>query len=274
MLRRILVTTLPFIVLGFSIAFAQTTTADRLTLTPADPSHPVLVKANVMTGNIIVRGSNGRVVVVTTSRAARSENEKPLPDGMHRISMPGGLRAEQEGNTIRISTDITRGPSDLTLDVPYGSSLDLHSVSGNVSVEGVQGEVDVNAVSGNVVLRHLSGVGVVNTINGKITANFDRINSAKPMAFSSMNGDIDLTLPTDARASLSIQSFHGDVFTNLELKMEPSAPPTEVRSAGGHKIEMDRTLKATLNGGGAPIQIHSFNGSIYLRKAGSAKAAQ
>ncbi len=43
-----------------------------------------------------------------------------------------------------------------------------------------------------------------------------RLNAAKAMAFTSLNGVIDVTLPASTRANLKLRSDMGDVYTDFQ----------------------------------------------------------
>jgi len=64
------------------------------------------------------------------------------------------------------------------------------------------------------------------------------------MAFSSLNGDIDVTFPADVKANVSIRSDRGDVFSDFDVQLQASAPKQEVedgRGKGGkYRVRIDK----------------------------------
>lgn len=259
-------------------SYAQAVSAsspDRIAVKLDDPSRPALVKASLVAGGITVKAYDGQQVVVE-ARARDGEDEKPAPSGMHRLDTGRtGLSVEEENNEVRINTDSFMRPIDLTISVPVHTSLKLSSVNGgDIVVNGVDGEMDVNNVNGAVTLNHVSGNCVVHALNGRILATFDRV-SAKPMAFSSLNGDIDVTFPADLKANLNIRSDRGDIFSDFDVQLQSSAPQQvaeDSRGQGGkYRVKIDKTVHGTINGGGPEIQFTNFQGSIYIRKASGAR---
>jgi DUF4097 and DUF4098 domain-containing protein YvlB len=101
---------------------------------------------------------------------------------------------------------------------------------------------------------------------------FTRINQ-KPMAFSSLNGDIDVTFPADLKANVSLKSDRGEVFSDFDVQIQASAPKQTVEDGRGHggkyRVQIDRTVHGAINGGGPELQFTNFNGGIYIRKAGA-----
>jgi DUF4097 and DUF4098 domain-containing protein YvlB len=196
---------------------------------------------------------------------------------MKRVPMVStGLNVEEENNQVNINADSVQRPIDLTISVPVRTSLNLRTVNdGDITVTGVDGELDVNDVNGEVTLTNVSGNAIAHALNGKVLVTFNRING-KPMAFSSLNGDIDVTFPADLKANVSLASDQGDVFSDFDVQMQTRAPQQAVedgRGKGGrYRVHIDKAIRGTINGGGQEIQFKNFNGSIYIRKAGASKA--
>ncbi|MGH9733552.1 MAG: DUF4097 family beta strand repeat-containing protein [Candidatus Acidiferrales bacterium] len=259
---------------------AQTVSAsspDRIAVKLDDPSRPALVKASLVNGGITVKAYDGQQVIVEArSRGAERDGEKPAPAGMHRLDVSRtGLSVEEENNEVSVGSDSFMRPIDLTISVPVHTSLKLSSVNGgDIVVDGVDGEMDVSDVNGAVTLNHVSGNSVVHALNGRILATFNRVNQ-KPMAFSSLNGDIDVTFPADLKANLNIRSDRGDIFSDFDVQLQAAAPKQVVEGSEGHggkyRVKIDKTVHGAINGGGPEIQFTNFQGSIYIRKAGAAR---
>ncbi len=257
-------------------AHGQTQTpsgADRVSVNLSDPARPALLKASLVNGGITVKGYDGKEVVVE----ARNRESARSDSTMKRIPVSGtGLSVEEENNEVRISTDSFRRAVDLSISVPIHTSLKLSAVnSGDIVVTGVDGELDVNDVNGSVTLNNVSGSAVAHALNGRLLATFSRVNPQKPMAFSSLNGDIDVTFPADLKATLSLKSDRGEIFSDFDVQVQASAPQQIVEDGRGHGgkylVKIDKAVHATINGGGPELQFTNFNGGIYIRKAGAAR---
>lgn len=268
--------------LGVALAAPRTqaeaesqTGADRIAVNLDDPSRPCSVKASMVNGSITVKGYEGKEVVVE-ARVRERERER-AEGGPKRIAISTtGLTVEEENNEVRISTESYARTIDLTISVPVHASLKLRAVNdGDIVVTGVDGELDVDDVNGSVTLNNISGSAVAHALNGHLHATFTRVNPQKPMAFSSLNGDIDVTFPADLKANVSIRSDQGDVFSDFDVQLQASAPRQVVedgRGKGGkYRVKIDKTVHGTINGGGPEYQFTNFQGQIYIRRAGSAK---
>jgi len=261
---------------GVPHAAAQSAGADRITVALDDPSRPALVRASLINGGITVKGYEGKDVIVE-ARPRNAEPERSTPGGLKRLSIGRtGLTVEEENNSVRISTDSHMRTIDLIITVPAHTSLTLNAINdGDIVVSDVDGEMDVNNTNGSVTLKNISGSCVAHALNGKLQVTFAKVNPQKSMAFSSLNGDIDVTFPADLKATLMIRSDRGDVFSDFDVQLQASAPQQTVedgRGKGGkYRVRIDKNVRGTINGGGQEMQFTNMQGGIYIRKAGGAR---
>jgi len=242
----------------------------------SDPTRPVSLRAHLVSGSITVKGADVKEVVVEAkARGGEESHAGGRAEGMKRIPMTStGLNIEAENNNVRVSTDSYQRTIDLVITVPTRTSLSLHTVNdGNILVSGVDGELDINDVNGEVDLKNIGGSVVAHALNGHVLVTFNRIDPQKPMAFSSLNGDIDVTFPADLKANVSLRTDNGDVYSDFDVKVQPITPQQTVednRGKGGkYRVKIDKNVRGTINGGGQEIQFKNFNGNIYIRKAGA-----
>ena len=247
---------------------------DRLTVHLSDPTRPGAVDVKLVNGSITVKTYNGKEIEVEARLRdePRMHWEEPRP-GMHRLSVgTTGLTVDEENNNVSVTTDSVFHTVEVTLTVPTHTSLSLRTVNGGgITVSGVDGDVDATVVNGPITLTDISGSTVAHTINGHLTATFSRLNESKPIAFSSMNGDIDVTFPSDAKANLSLHSQRGGVFSDFDVKFLNSSgeSSTESSGTGPRHVRIGGGVYATINGGGGAVQLSNFNGNIYIHKAGA-----
>jgi hypothetical protein len=276
--NRFLRTISTLVVFWLTLVAPGAAQSDKVAVPLSDPSRPAVVKASLLNGSISVAGYDGKDVVVQAK--VRDEHEQPSRGGMKRVPMTAtGLTAEEENNEVDIGAQSTQRAIDLTIQVPRRSSLRLHTVNdGDILVTGVEGELDVDDVNGSVTLKNVSGNAVAHALNGKVLVTFDRINPQKAMAFSSLNGDVDVTFPADVKANVIMTSDRGDVFSDFDIQLDQRAPaqsPAQGQREGGRfKVVIDKTVRGKINGGGQEIQFKNFNGNIYIRRASTANASR
>ncbi len=258
-------------------AFAQAQSSggsDRVPVTLTDPSRPATLRVSLLNGGITVKGADVKDVVVEARARHDDDSDRKSRGGMRRLNViSSGLTVEEENNTVRVNADSNNKAVDLTITVPRQTSMRLRATNdGDITVSGVEGELDVNNLNGEVTLSNVSGNVVAHALNGKILVTMSRVNG-KPMAFSSLNGDIDVTFPADLKANVVLKSDNGDVYSDFDVALQTSAPQQTIedgRSKGGkYRVKIEKAFRGTINGGGPEIQFTNFNGEIYIRKAGA-----
>lgn len=250
-------------------------TPERATVPLQDPSHPPVIHAHLMDGGIVVRGAN-RTDVLVEARSRAGEDSRgrhsDRADGMKRLELPGssGLDISEENNVVNIRTTAARA-ADLTITVPRHSSLQLKCMNGgDIYVEQVDGEIDAENLNGKITLKNVAGSVVAHSLNGEVAVSLDRIDSSKPMSFSTMNGDIDVTLPDSLKANVRMKTDHGEIYSDFEVRLDSQTRVTDNengrRPDGTYHLRFDSTLRGTINGGGPEYQFTTFNGQIYIRR--------
>ncbi|MCX6569460.1 MAG: DUF4097 family beta strand repeat-containing protein [Candidatus Aminicenantes bacterium] len=203
-------------------------------------------------------------------KARRAEREKKIA-GMKLLSgSTSGLAVEEENNIVQISAESWKAATDLVIQVPRTTSLEVRStMDGAVVVEGVSGEIDINNFNGPVTLINVSGNTLVHTVNGDIEVTLARVAADKPLSFSTMNGDIDITLPADVKANLKMKAEQGEIYSDFDINMtrQPAkSEAAEKTEQGRFRISFDKSLYGIVNGGGQEIGFNTFSGDIYIRK--------
>jgi len=253
-----------------ALAVAQ----DKATVPLSSPTQPATVKVNQVMGSItVVAGQAGQVVVETTAGKAKEKNrEAEPPAGMHRIDGGrSGLDVIEEHNVVNVQTGRYGMGSSVTIQVPPNSSLQLKSVNGgHIDVTGITGEIEADIVNGSITMKNVAGSVVAHSVNGAITVALDKVTPDKPMSFNTLNGKIDVTLPTDTKARLRLKSERGAIYSDFDVKMEPDANKPTVEdsrnSDGKYRIRIDKSVYGSINGGGPEYRFESMNGSILIHK--------
>jgi DUF4097 and DUF4098 domain-containing protein YvlB len=259
------------ILCGPGVVAAQTGN-DHVTVNLTDPARPATLRVHLLAGSITVKGGAGKDVVVDAK--VRGHEPQRTENGMKRIPMNvTGLTVEEENNQVDVKSEMIQRTVDLIITVPRRTSVSAKTVNdGDIAVSDVEGEIDVSDVNGSVTITNVAGSAVAHSVNGRVLATFTRIDP-KPMAFSSLNGDIDVTFPPDLKASVSFQSDQGEVLSDFDVQLQATPPkPITDESRGNGKVYRVRTEKSvhgTINGGGPEMQFKTFNGNIYVRKTGS-----
>jgi hypothetical protein len=259
-----------------SIALAKDVAADEQVSVPfSDASRPGTVHVALVMGSISVVGRDIKDVIVEARGPGTNRRIPEEAQGLRRI-LPTqvGVTIEEQNNRIEIQTPPGNRPVRLEIQVPRKTNLDLSTVNaGSIEVEGVEGELELGNVNGAIELTDVSGAVVAHTVNGRVIANVKRVTPDKPMAFTSLNGVVDVTLPPAIKANVKLRTDNGSAFTDFDLQMLPTANTPEIedtrKSRGRYRIEVNKVIYGSVNGGGPEIEMRTFNGNIYLRKGGA-----
>ena len=257
-------------------ALGQDAQPDRVTVPFSDPSRPKALRIGLINGGITVKGYDGKDAIVEAraeGSSGKHHRAAERSDGMRRIDMSGtGLTVEESENVVRVGTRAINEDIQLSIQVPYNTSLKLHTVNGgDIVVDHIVGDVELEDTNGKITATHISGTAVVNALNGKVLVTFDKISGDKPMSFSSLNGDIDVTFPADVKAKLKLKTDNGAIYSDFDIQVDSTArKPIVQDSRSGHgkyQVSFDKAMYGQINGGGPDMQLTTFNGNIYIRKA-------
>jgi hypothetical protein len=148
---------------------------------------------------------------------------------------------------------------DYTIMVPSGARLDeIKLVNGALEIDGVNGEIDAASVNGAVTGRNLGGKVELSTVNGRVAANLTRLGDNR-VRMKSVNGAVELTMPSDAQAEVEAHTMNGSISNDYGL-------PISKR----HMVP-GRNLRGRLGNGGVNISLETLNGSITIRHANDGK---
>ena len=101
----------------------------------------------------------------------------------------------------------TKVSIDYTVTAPAGSTVFAHSVSGDVKVTNIKGEVRADTVSGDVTATATPGATLVRTVSGNAVAS--GIDHQNDLRVSSISGDV--IIRTARVRSIDVDSISGDV---------------------------------------------------------------
>jgi hypothetical protein len=246
-------------------AYAQ----ERITAKFNDPSRPGLLKVDWHNGSIIIKTHNTNDVTIDAKSRSVSRREPADTAGLRRID--GGSRGliidSDANNVMTINGPNASFGGELEIEVPARTNLNLQSHNGRtISVDGVEGDIEATNRNGSVEMTNVGGSVVAHSMNGRVVVSFRDIAAGKPMSFSSMNGSVDVTLPTTAKADLKMRTDNGGVWTDFDVQTKAASTTTN-SDQGRYRIEIDKTINGSINGGGSEIELRTRNGNIYLRKA-------
>jgi hypothetical protein len=198
------------------------------------------------------------------------EEKKSKLEGLRRIPVPGGtgLEVEEEDNVMEVHTQAFRQAVDVVIQAPFNTTLELSSMNnGIITVENITGEVEVSNMNGPIKLSGISGTVVAHSMNGSVTVALKSVTPDKPMSFSTMNGDIDVTLPANIKAKVKMKSEWGEVYSDFDIQLDTVPQKVEEKEEGKYRISFEKYIMGTINGGGPEYTFKTYHGDIIIRKA-------
>ncbi|WP_159439338.1 DUF4097 family beta strand repeat-containing protein [Tenacibaculum agarivorans] len=238
-----------------------------------NPNKEGFLKAEIINGSITVKGYEGDEVIV---KGIQREGERRSRNrgrgnrvGLKRISANSlEFSVEEFDNVVRVKSSVN-GTTDFEIKVPKNFSLKLSTVNrGDIYVENVNGTMDISNTNGKITLKDISGSVSADALNKDIIVSFVKVNPDIPMAFSSLNGDIDITLPKNVKADIKVKSDRGEIYTDFDIKTRPSKAKVikgDRKKRNAYSVKVEKWIIGSINGGGPEILFKNFNGDVILR---------
>jgi len=222
-------------------------------------------------GRINLENINGDVHITAWDQnevkvdAVKYANTKELLDEAE-IEVEAGsdtvsIRTKYRDHDHTWNSDGWNNPASVeyTLTVPRNARLDrVELINGSLDIRQVAGEVRASCINGKLSAQGLQGRVRLETVNGRLEPQFDRLGSS-PIELSSVNGSLNLTLPSDAKAELEASTVSGGISNDFGLRVIN-------HHWVGHELEGE------LGGGGTRIKLSNVNGRIEIRHANDGRA--
>ncbi|GAB3249899.1 hypothetical protein GCM10027347_07310 [Larkinella harenae] len=216
-------------------------------------------------GDYKIEGYDGDEVVIRTSATfeappERAKGLKPLYYAA--VDNSGiGLAVTPEGNGLKIEK-ATRKDIDYTIRVPKRAAILVRQVNwrnGSVSISNVDGDLEVKTTNSPISLKNVTGPVVANTTNGEVNVTFTNLSQEKPTSITTISGEIDVTLPANAKTNMKLRSINGEMYTDFDLGQKSS-------KEGMPRVGGSNNVEGTTNGGGVEMKLNTISSNIYIRK--------
>src|SRR5215831_18084388 len=159
-----------------------------------------------------------------------------------------------------------------TVPLSADGRVSLHNINGGVTITGWErNEVQIDAVksadsqqkleeasievessSSSVEIRtkYPAGRTEISSVNGAVHAFYRSLENVKEVRLKSVNGSVNLGLPSSPNADVSVSTVNGGITTDFPL--------TEQGKFMSHHID------GKLGNGGTRIELHNVNGSVHI----------
>lgn len=145
------------------------------------------------------------------------------------------------------------------LTVPRTAILDeIETVNGSVSITNAANVTKASAVNGEVKAINLRGTASLSTVNGTVIADFDQMQSGSRISLETVNGTVNLTLPSDVNATVKAETVNGKISNGFNL------PVRKGQYVG-------RDMYGKLGSGDVQIKLESVNGELFVNRKNDGK---
>lgn len=223
------------------------------------------IRIGNVSGDVSVAGYEGETVQVIGYKEGRDQDKVWVEDTSSAGSVNVKVRYPENCNcqaSIRFEVKVPQGGNykfekissvSGNVDVANVSGeLNASSVSGNVSVKNINGPVKANSVSGNVEVGHVNGVASAKSTSGNVEVEVVQLNGAQDMDFGSVSGDVRVKLPSNLDADVKMSTMSGGLKTDFPLNIEQPEHGPGKRATG------------RVGGGSRQLKLSSVSGNVSL----------
>jgi hypothetical protein len=132
--------------------------------------------------------------------------------------------------------------------------VEATTTNGDIVVTQVRGKVSLSTTNGEVHLTDLTGQATARTTNGSVVAEIRKVPPQGRVDLGTTNGNVEAYFDSDLKADLTAMTTNGRVSIAFPI--------------AGQGIMTSRTIRGTIQGGGAKISIATTNGNVEVRRMG------
>jgi DUF4097 and DUF4098 domain-containing protein YvlB len=145
------------------------------------------VDINNVSGRVVVNPGGADVIVVDALKRVRG-NVADAKDQLARTTVEIAERAGRvEVRTVYTGQNL-KVSVDYTVTAPVGTTVSARTMSGDIMVTGIKGEVRADTMSGNVTLTDTPAVSLAKTMSGDVTVT--GVSTQGELRAASLSGDV------------------------------------------------------------------------------------
>lgn len=219
---------------------------------------------------LVIEGG-GKYLEIEVKNPKRSRR---LDDSYLTLKVPAGASIEVESISADIYIDDLAGEvmsaASVSGDVEVNADsqrVEIESVSGDISFAGSATETQVESVSGEIDLTGVSGELGAATVSGDIYIRSGEISGGQ---FETVSGELDITTALSSDARLSVESLSGDVNltfpASVSARFEASSFSGDISSDFGDSNNSGpgSSLEFSTGDGSARVRVESFSADIEI----------
>jgi DUF4097 and DUF4098 domain-containing protein YvlB len=190
------------------------------------------IRIGNISGDVTVTGYDGDAVVVSANKEGRDRDKVEIQDRSTGDRVDVSVRYPENCNcNVDVTFDV-KVPRSIHFD-----ALRFSSVSGEVSVNGIAGKIRAS-------------------VSGAVDVEIDQLDGAENMKFSSVSGSVNVRVPNNLDADISMSTLSGGLKTDFPIEVK------EKRYGPG------RSAHGKVGGGSRTLNISSVSGEVTLMYGG------
>lgn len=218
-----------------------------------------------ISGDVRVTGYDGQAVVVTGIKEGPDRDKLTIDDQSSGNGVDVRVRYPEHCNcdaSVRFEVKVPRNISYRFNSISSVSGevevtgvtgdLTAKSVSGEVTVNDVSGSLHISSVSGSVRVGKVEGTASAKSTSGDVSVDVISLEGAESMEFGSVSGDVRVKLPGNLDADVQMSTMSGDLKTDFPLTIE------EAKRGSGRKAS------GRLGSGSRILKLSSVSGDLSL----------
>ena len=198
-----------------------------------------MIRVGSVSGGVKIIGYNESNILVLAYKEGPDRDLVQIEDKSEADRIVLSVRYPERRNCNASVSFEVRVPSST------GYNFDrISSVSGDVEVRNVTGQIRAESISGDVLVTDVTGLVSARTVSGDVQARINKLQGTGDMRFDSISGSVVVTAPGSLDADVEMSTVSGSLKTDFPIEVrEPRYGPG--RSARGRLGSGSRNLRIT-----------------------------
>ena len=162
--------------------------------------------ANI-SGDILVNEGGGDTITIEATKKVRARSDAAAKEQFQNCQVNFVERAGRVEVKVVYSGQKNQAWVDFVVTAPAGTNLYPHSVSGDIKVTGIKGDLRAESVSGDVTVHSAPGATLLKSVSGSVEV--DGVNARDALELNSVSGDI--TVRNAKARQITAESVSGEV---------------------------------------------------------------
>jgi hypothetical protein len=196
------------------------------------PGAGARISVRNVSGNVDVTGYDGNSVIIIGRKEGRDRGRVQIEDHSSGASVDISVHYPDRCNCDASVQFEVRVPRSISFRFDKFSSVsgDVHlrdltgdlnasSVSGDVTARNLKGHVQAHSVSGDVEIENISGTVSTSSTSGDVNVSLTRLEGSDHMTFTSVSGNVRVQMPGDLNAQVEMSVLSGSLKTDFPLQI-------------------------------------------------------